>query len=203
MTFLAALVASLLAFAAAPQTEELAPYARIETSMGNIYLELYREDAPITVENFLTYAADGFYDRLIFHRVVNGTLIQGGGYNKRLYPRATRPPIVNEAANGRKNLRGTIAMARLNDPDSATSQFFINLSDNPFLDRTGDEYKKDAGYTVFGKVVAGMDVADAIGAVATSDAEGYDYFPAEVPVEPIIILRIDPLEKSDFDEAQK
>ncbi|MGV6821066.1 MAG: peptidylprolyl isomerase [Parvularcula sp.] len=203
MTFITALVTSLLAFAAAPQAEELAPYARIQTSLGTIDIELYREDAPVTVENFLTYAADGFYDRLVFHRVVSGTLIQGGGYNDRLYPRATRPPIVNEAANGRKNLRGTIAMARLDDPDSATSQFFINLSDNPFLDRTGDEYKKDAGYTVFGKVVAGMDVADAIGAVATSDAEGYDYFPAEVPVEPVIILRVDPLENLGLGEAQE
>ncbi|WP_410795921.1 peptidylprolyl isomerase [Parvularcula sp. LCG005] len=175
-------------------------YARIQTSMGNIDIALFREEAPVTTANFLQYATDGHYDRTIFHRVVTDTLIQGGGYSARLYERATRDPIVSEAANGLKNTRGTLAMARYEEPDSATSQFFINIKDNPFLDRSGDTYKKDAGYAVFGEVVGGMDVVDAIGSVATGAKDGAIYLAAEVPVEPIIIKRVDPI---DEDEVQR
>lgn len=170
-------------------------YARIRTSMGDIDVALDREKAPITTENFLSYATSGYYDRLIFHRVVAGTLIQGGGYTVNLYTRPTKAPIVNEATNGLKNLRGTLAMARYDEPDSATSQFFINLKDNPSLDRTGDAYKKDAGYAVFGKVVHGMEIVDAMGAVKTGSAtSGGVVFEQDVPVDPIVIFRIDPID---------
>lgn len=172
-------------------------FARIETSLGNIDVELDRTRAPITTTNFLEYAKTGYYDRLIFHRVIPGVLIQGGGYSASLYTRAARPPIRNEATNGLKNRRGTIAMARFDDPDSATSQFFINLADNPTLDRTGDQYKKDAGYAVFGKVVAGMDIADAIGAVETGARAGGVDLTSDVPVETVFIVRIDEIAASD------
>lgn len=182
--------------------DDLPSHARIQTSMGDIDVELFGEAAPVTVENFVAYATTGYYDRLVFHRVVKGTLIQGGGYSKALYRRATtRDPIINEASNGLKNLRGTLSMARYDDPDSATSQFFINLSDNPFLDRTGDTYKKDAGYTVFARVVSGMEVADAIGMVETGPAEGDIYFEKDVPVEPVLILRIDPISAEDVGQT--
>lgn len=174
-----------------PTDETSSVYARIQTSMGDIDIELYADQTPVTVENFLGYAASGHYDRLVFHRVVPSTLIQGGGYNKYLRRRATNDPIVSESSYDLKNLRGTLAMARFDDPDSATSQFFINLKDNPSLDRKGDEYKKDAGYTVFGKVVSGMSVADSIGMTETGPAQGDIYFEKDVPVEPILILRVD------------
>lgn len=183
------------------EDDTLSSHARIKTSMGDIDVELYTEQSPITVRNFLDYATSGFYDRTVFHRVVEDTLIQGGGYNQYLFSRATGEPIVNEATNGLKNLRGTIAMARYEDPDSATSQFFINLKDNPFLDRTGEVYKKDAGYAVFGKVVAGMEVADAIGAVETGPADGEIYFEGEVPVDPVLILRIDPITEDEIGDT--
>lgn len=192
MSLLAAFALALFSAAAAPSAED-AQFARITTSMGAIDVRLFRDEAPVTTANFLSYATRGHYDRTIFHRVVHGTLIQGGGYNARLYERPTDDPIINEATNGLSNKRGTLAMARFDDPDSARAQFFINLADNTFLDRTGDEWKRDAGYAVFGEVVAGMDVADAIGAVATGEGEGGIYLPAEVPLDPIIILRIDPI----------
>ena len=197
ISFIALAAALLLGTAA--QEDAPASHAKIQTSEGDIVVELYTEEAPVTVRNFLDYAGSGFYDYTIFHRVVSGTLIQGGGYNRSLFSRATGDPIVNEAANGFKNVRGTIAMARYDEPDSATSQFFINLKDNPFLDRTGDEFKKDAGYAVFGKVVSGMEVADAIGKVETGPAEGEIYFESEVPVEPIVIIRIDPVTADEID----
>lgn len=183
--------------AGAAQPADTATYVRIQTSMGDIDVALDTGRAPLTTENFLAYAQSGFYDRLVFHRVVQGTLIQGGGLTKRLTRRATGDPIPSEAANGLKNLRGTIAMARFDDPDSATSQFYINLKDNPSLDRTGDEFKMDAGYTVFGQVVSGMAVADAIGQVSTGPGDGTRYggitLAGEVPTETIFILRVDPI----------
>ena len=178
-------------------------YARIKTSMGDIDVALEAERAPKSTENFLDYATSGFYDRLVFHRVVPGYVIQGGGYNARLYPRATKGPIPNEASNGLKNVRGTIAMARQDDPDSADSQFFINLRDNSSLDRTGDEFAYQAGYTVFGRVVAGMDVADAIGSVATGPGPASSPFSAEVPIDPVIIERIDPIEEAEVGATQE
>ena len=201
MTRLLALLAALPLLVSGALAQELT-YARIKTSMGDIDLALEAERAPKTTENFLEYATSGFYDRLVFHRVVPERLIQGGGYNARLYPRATRGPIPNEAANGLKNVRGTIAMARQADPDSADSQFFVNLRDNTSLDRTGDEFAYQAGYTVFGRVVAGMAVADAIGAVATGPGPASSPFAAEVPVTPVVIERIDPIGESEVGATQ-
>ena len=132
----------------------------LETSLGNIEIELDAQKAPISVENFLAYVDSGHYDGTIFHRVIGGFMIQGGGFDESFSQKATRGPIKNEFGNGLTNQRGTIAMARTNDPHSATSQFFINLVDNGFLNQ-------GAGYAVFGKVTAGMDVVDKIAAVKT------------------------------------
>ena len=192
-----------LPFLLSPALAQDLSYARIQTSMGDIDVALEAERAPATTENFLTYAKGGYYDRLAFHRVVPGRLIQGGGYTQRLRPRAARDPIPNEASNGLSNLRGTIAMARLADPDSATSQFYLNLSDNTDLDRTGDAFDFEAGYTVFGRIVAGQDVADAIGAVPTGPGPDHSPFASEVPVEPVLILRIDPIEADEVGETQE
>jgi len=154
---------------------------KLQTSMGNIVIELNEQAAPITVKNFLGYVEAGFYDGTIFHRVIPGFMIQGGGFTGQMARKETRTPIINEAKNGLSNMRGTIAMARTNDPDSATSQFFINHSDNEFLNYV-DESK--AGYAVFGKVTEGMeDVVDAIASVKTTTKNGMD----DVPVETVTI----------------
>jgi len=153
---------------------------KIETSKGDIVVELDEQKAPISCKNFLQYVQDPnkFYDGTIFHRVIKGFMIQGGGMTADMRQKQTKPPIINEAKNGLKNDRGTIAMARTNDPDSATSQFFINHANNDFLN-TG---VRDAGYAVFGKVVEGMDVVDTIAAVQTR--------PGDVPVETVVIKSI-------------
>ena len=161
--------------------QEPRPRVRLVTSKGTIVVELDREKAPITVSNFLRYVEDGFYDGTIFHRVVPDFVIQGGGFTPDLTRKETRPPIINESNNGLSNLRGTIAMARTSDPDSATSQFYINLVDNTSLDYAPGR----PGYAVFGKVIEGMDVVDAIGAVETTTRNGLN----DVPVEDIIIER--------------
>jgi len=142
------------------KTSEKTLKVKFTTTMGDFVVELNEKKAPITVKNFLTYVNSKFYDGTIFHRVILNFMIQGGGFTEEMnpYPKQPRAPIKNEASNGLKNLRGTIAMARTNDPDSATSQFFINVVDNPFLDRN----PRSAGYAVFGKVVKGMDVVDKI-----------------------------------------
>lgn len=168
-------------------------HARIKTSMGDIVVELYPDKAPATVENFLDYASSGHYDRTIFHRVVRGFVIQGGGYSRFLTERPTRDPIPYEADNGLKNERGALAMARSDHRDSAAAQWFINLRDNPDLDHKMFEGLPVYGYTVFGRVVDGMEVADAIGMVSTGPAGDFD---AEVPVDPIIIERVDPIDWS-------
>lgn len=170
---------SLLAPVVSAQTRR--PTVVIETSMGSITVELFPDRAPLTVENFLTYAKSGFYDGTIFHRVIRGFMIQGGGLTPDLQRKPTRPPIKNEATNGLKNTRGTVAMARTSEVDSATSQFFINTVDNPFLDHKGPQ-PKDFGYAVFGRVVAGMDVVDRIEQVKTG--------PGDVPVEPVVIKTV-------------
>lgn len=151
----------------------------METSVGNISLELDEEKAPITVANFLKYVDEHFYDGLIFHRVIADFMIQGGGFDANMNQPKTHEPIKNEATNGLKNLRGTIAMARTSVVDSATAQFFINLQDNSFLDHG----QRDYGYAVFGKVTAGMDVVDKIGVTSTQRFRGM----SDVPVTPIII----------------
>ncbi|EIJ40959.1 peptidyl-prolyl cis-trans isomerase (rotamase) - cyclophilin family [Beggiatoa alba B18LD] len=142
------------------------PQVEIQTSMGKIVLELYPEKAPVTVYNFLTYAQEGFYTGTIFHRVIKDFMVQGGGYTADFEKKTTRPEIKNEANNGLKNLRGTVAMARSADPDSASSQFFVNVKDNYFLDYQSST-PSGWGYTVFGKVTTGMDVVDKIQAVTT------------------------------------
>jgi peptidyl-prolyl cis-trans isomerase A (cyclophilin A) len=151
---------------------------RISTSKGDIVVELNVEKAPITCKNFLQYVQDKFYDGTIFHRVIKGFMIQGGGMTADMQQKAVRSPIVNEAKNGLKNDRGTIAMARTNAPDSATSQFFINHVNNDPLNYG----VQGAGYTVFGKVISGMDVVDAIASVRTG--------PGDVPAETVLIKSI-------------
>ncbi|MGM0772628.1 peptidylprolyl isomerase [Marinobacter sp.] len=163
----------------AQERENDLPQVIIETSEGIIEITLRPDLAPETVENFLTYVKNGFYEGTIFHRVIPGFMIQGGGFDEGLNQKQTRDPVVNEARPTAKNLRGTIAMARTSAPDSATSQFFINLSDNSFLDAG----VRGPGYAVFGKVSGGMGVVDAIAGKPTGRAGGM----ADVPEEPIVI----------------
>ena len=153
---------------------------KLETSIGDIVIELDEEAAPVTVKNFLTYVEEGFYDGTIFHRVIHNFMIQGGGFTEQMVRKPTKPPIVNEASNGLKNVRGSIAMARTNDPNSATSQFFINHKDNGPLDYVENS---NPGYAVFGMTVEGMDVVDAIASVKTTVRMGM----RDVPAEPVVI----------------
>jgi len=154
----------------------------IRTTFGPITLELDAEKAPKTVENFLSYARDGFYDGTIFHRVIDNFMIQGGGFDTNMSQKAAGEPIENEADNGLKNDFGTIAMARTMDPHSATAQFFINVKDNDFLNHSGKNMQ-GWGYAVFGKVTAGEEVLNKIRAVATTSKNGHQ----DVPAEPVII----------------
>jgi peptidyl-prolyl cis-trans isomerase B (cyclophilin B) len=156
----------------------------LHTSHGAITLELDAENAPKTVENFLQYVRDGHYDNTVFHRVIDGFMIQGGGMEPGMKQKPTRAPIANEAGNGLKNKRYTVAMARTNDPHSATAQFFINVADNDFLDYKGPS-PQGWGYCVFGKVTAGQDVVERIKVVAT----GNSGFHQNVPVEDVVIQR--------------
>ena len=153
----------------------------LKTSLGDITLELYPDKAPKSVENFLGYVKSGFYDGTVFHRVIAGFMIQGGGFTKDLRQKPTKAPIAIESKNGLSNVRGSLAMARTMDPNSATAQFFINTVDNQRLDYSGDA---NPGYAVFGKVVAGMDVVDKIRAVPTG-AQGP--FRSDVPTTPVVI----------------
>ena len=157
----------------------------METSKGTIRLELDAEKAPVTVANFLRYVDEKFYDGTVFHRVIDGFMIQGGGFRPDMTQKPTHGPVKNEAGNGLRNLRGTVAMARTSAVDSATSQFFINLADNAFLDHK-DNTPNGYGYAVFGKVVAGMDVVDAIAKVATHAMGPFK----DVPVEPVVIKSV-------------
>jgi peptidyl-prolyl cis-trans isomerase A (cyclophilin A) len=169
--------------AGAVRAEGKNPMVLISTSMGDIKIELYEDKAPVTVKNFLGYVNDKFYDGTIFHRVISGFMIQGGGFDKDMKQKATKAPIKNEAANGLKNDAGTIAMARTSNPDSATSQFFINVVNNDGLNRP----KPDGhGYAVFGKVVDGMDVVHKIEHVQTTTKGMY----RDVPAEPVVIKSI-------------
>lgn len=139
-----------------------ADFVEMKTSAGVVKIELYAQDAPLSVKNFLNYVDQGFYDNTVFHRVIDKFMIQGGGFDQRLKRKPTADPVKNEATNGLKNERGTLAMARTSDVDSATSQFFINLVDNDFLNNRGTDVRT-YGYAVFGRVVQGMDVVDKIG----------------------------------------
>ena len=151
------------------------------TNYGNIEIELYPNEAPATVANFLGYVNEGFYDGLIFHRVIDGFMIQGGGFDADMNQKQTKEPIKNEAGNGLKNEKYTVAMARTNVVDSATSQFFINVADNAFLDHK-DNSASGYGYAVFGKVVSGMDVVDKIKGVETTTAGFYENVPKEAVI---------------------
>ncbi len=151
----------------------------LSTSHGDITIELFSDDAPISVENFLQYVDDGHFDGTIFHRVIAGFMIQCGGFTSDMREKETRAPIKNEAQNGRKNQRGTLAMARTSDIDSATAQFFINVSDNDFLDNGAGDF----GYAVFGRVTEGLDVVDQIAAAPSGNNAGH----SDVPKDPIII----------------
>jgi cyclophilin family peptidyl-prolyl cis-trans isomerase len=171
--------------AAPPQAAPGNPVVVIETSAGTITAELFKDRAPVSVENFLQYARDGHYDGTIWHRVVSGYVIQGGGYTADMAEKSTRPPIQNEATNGLSNRRGTLAMARTRQARSATSQFYINLVDNPNLDFRGyapDEF----GYAVFGRVLEGMDVVERIGLVKVGPRDGQD----TVPLTPVLIKSV-------------
>ncbi|WP_025766482.1 peptidylprolyl isomerase A, partial [Shigella flexneri] len=150
------------------------PHVLLTTSAGNIELELDKQKAPVSVQNFVDYVNSGFYNNTTFHRVIPGFMIQGGGFTEQMQQKKPNPPIKNEADNGLRNTRGTIAMARTADKDSATSQFFINVADNAFLDHG----QRDFGYAVFGKVVKGMDVADKISQVPTHDVGPYQNVPS-------------------------
>ena len=161
------------------------PQITIKTNHGNILIEVYPDKAPKTVANFLSYAKDGFYNKTIFHRVIDNFMIQGGGFTASMVEKLTKAPIINEADNGLLNETGTLAMARTNDPNSATSQFFINLRDNHFLDYQLPQ--PDAmGYCVFGRVLTGMDVVREIAVTPTTYINGYQ----NVPKAPIIIEEI-------------
>ena len=154
---------------------------RFETTLGAFTIELFESDAPVTVKNFLDYVDAGHFDGTVFHRVIPGFVVQGGGMTEDMRQKPTRSPISNEAANGLKNRRGMLSMARTNDPDSATSQFFINLVDNAFLDPSP---RNGAGYAVFGCVTEGMAVVDAMAKVKTGRRGQHD----DVPVEPIKVV---------------
>jgi cyclophilin family peptidyl-prolyl cis-trans isomerase len=177
-----AAAASLLALGMAPhaRADDAKPVVVIETSMGNITVELDPTKAPITVENYLKYVDAKFYDGTIYHRVMPGFMIQGGGMLPNMREKGTNPPIKLEAKNGLSNKRGTIAMARTNDPNSATAQFFINLVDNDFLDGSG------GGYAVFGRVTEGLDVVDKIAQVRTATKGQHE----NVPVDSVTIKSI-------------
>jgi peptidyl-prolyl cis-trans isomerase A (cyclophilin A) len=183
--FAAALCAALAAHAADKPAEKAAaagdcPNVRLTTSMGAITVALDRAKAPVTVDNFVAYVKSGQYDGTIFHRVINGFMIQGGGFTPELQQKATKAPIRNEANNGLHNSPYTIAMARTADPNSATAQFFINVVDNSKLDYASD---MQPGYAVFGKVTSGQDVVDKIKAVPTGNMNMYQ----DVPVHPVVI----------------
>lgn len=159
------------------------PMVLLETPEGEILIELYADKAPKTVENFLAYVDDKFYDGTLFHRVIKGFMIQTGGLTFSMAEKPTRDPIANEATNGLKNVTGTVAVARTADPHSGTSQFFINVADNPDLDHSGTE-DENYGYCVFGEVVDGMDVAMKISKAKTKSYQGFD----DVPVDPVSII---------------
>jgi len=176
---------SFLAGLASAQTPAAATKVLMKTSQGDITIELNAAKAPGTVKNFLSYVKDKYFDGTIFHRVIANFMIQGGGMTAEMSEKLSKPSIKNEAANGLKNARGTIAMARTPEVDSATCQFFINLKDNSFLDHKGDT-PDGFGYCVFGKVVAGMDVVDAIAKVKTGTKHGLQ----DVPLEPVTIISV-------------
>jgi peptidyl-prolyl cis-trans isomerase A (cyclophilin A) len=184
-TFLALFVA--LAFSGSATHAEEKPRVRIETSMGDITIELDRAHAPVTVDNFLRYVNEGHFDGTVVYRVVPGFVIQAGSFDANVQERAVHEPIPLEANNGLSNIRGAVAMARSDEAASATAEFFIDLADNPRLDHKPSDPDNRTGYAVFGHVVAGMDVVDKIAAVALGD---HGPMPGAAPVEPVIIRKV-------------
>jgi cyclophilin family peptidyl-prolyl cis-trans isomerase len=185
-----------LAMIVQPSGAKENPMVIMETSKGTITIELYADKSPVSVENFLWYVDNNFYDGLVFHRVIPNFMIQGGGFTKDMTKKKTNPPIKNEANNGAKNMRGTLAMARTQDINSATAQFFINLKNNDFLNyQSPSQY----GYAVFGKVVEGMDVVDAIAAVKTVTKGQYN----DVPSTSITIEKAYRMEAASKKEMEK
>ncbi len=180
-THILSLVGTLLLFifSVGAQAEKAQTKVLIKTNHGNIEVVLFDDKAPESVKNFLQYVNSGFYNNTIFHRVIANFMIQGGGFTGDMVQKATQPPVRNEAGNGIHNNRGTLAMARTNDPNSATSQFFINVVDNFYLDRN----ERSLGYAVFGKVTEGMDVVDKISTVETTFSGGM----RDVPAEPVVM----------------
>lgn len=176
----------MLSFSASQASAQANPKVTIKTSKGDIVVELFKDKAPGTVDNFLSYVDDKYYNGLIFHRVIKGFMIQGGGLLPDMSRRPTKTPIKNEATNGLSNTRGTLAMARMPDPHSATGQFFINHGDNASLDHR-DKTDQGFGYCVFGTVIEGMDVVDTIANVKTMTKRGH----RDVPREPIEIISIE------------
>jgi peptidyl-prolyl cis-trans isomerase B (cyclophilin B) len=182
-----ALLCTLLFAAISPAlADDMHPRVRITTTMGDIVLELDREKAPKSVANFIKYVQEGFYDGTIFHRVIDGFMVQGGGFTQDFQKKPTNAPVENEANNGLKNLNGTVAMARTNAPHSATAQFFINVTDNGFLDHRSPT-PRGWGYAVFGKVVEGMDVVAKIQRTATGPGGP---FRKDVPRTPVIMEKV-------------
>jgi peptidyl-prolyl cis-trans isomerase B (cyclophilin B) len=172
------------------EKEITASRVRIETTRGEIVIELNDQAAPQTVANFLSYVREGYYNSTIFHRVIKDFMIQGGGFTADMRPKSTNPPIENEADNGLKNTMGTIAMARTSNPHSATAQFFINVKNNAFLDHRGKN-TQDWGYCVFGRVIQGMETLRAIENSPTGPRAGHN----DVPIEPITIIQATVLDK--------
>jgi peptidyl-prolyl cis-trans isomerase A (cyclophilin A) len=160
---------------------------RFETTLGNFTIEFFEKEAPVTVANFLKYVSDGFFDGTIFHRIVPGFVIQGGGFTEDMTQKKNLAPIKNEADNGLKNKRGSLSMARTNDINSATSQFFVNLKDNEFLDHQRGNF----GYAVFARVTDGMDIIDKIAAVKTGKRRGFD----DVPVDAVVMTSVRKVDK--------
>ncbi len=173
-----------LGMAATATARAANPIVVMETSMGTIKIELFEDKAPITVKNFLAYVTDKHYDGTIFHRVIENFMVQGGGMEPGMKEKKTKDPIKNESSNGLKNTKGTLAMARTNLPDSATSQFFINVKDNDFLDKANA--RDGVGYCVFGRVTEGMDVVEKIKAVKTGNKGGH----SDVPNEDVVIKSV-------------
>jgi peptidyl-prolyl cis-trans isomerase B (cyclophilin B) len=184
LAFLTGLILALILGTLSARAERSNPLVKLETSMGDITLELYPDKAPATVANFLQYVKDGFFNGTIFHRVINGFMIQGGGFDANMSQKTTREPIKNEADNGLTNDAYTIAMARTMDPNSATAQFFINVADNRALNHTG-KTPQGWGYAVFGKVVKGKEVVDKIKAVPAANQGMHQ----NVPVSPVTIIQ--------------
>jgi peptidyl-prolyl cis-trans isomerase B (cyclophilin B) len=184
------LMVGLILAAGAARAERSHPLVKLETSMGDITLELYPDKAPVTVANFLDYVKSGFYNGTIFHRVISGFMIQGGGLDAQMQEKTTRAPIKNEADNGLTNDAYTVAMARTSAPHSATAQFFINVANNAFLNHKG-QTPQGWGYAVFGKVIKGQEVVDKIKAVATTNRGPHE----NVPQEPVTIIKATVVQK--------